>query len=247
MSIDSAVGFNELVSPSASDIGSRFECHPVMERLIAAERQGTGSVRATAYCRSKRAMDIVLASIGLLLLSPVFLIVAVLIKLTSRGPVSFVQTRVGRGGKEFNCYKFRSMVANAEEMQQELGAQNQHVDDRTFKMRRDPRVTTIGQCLRKTSIDELPQLLNVLKGEMSIVGPRPPLPREVARYQRHELRRLDVLPGLTCIWQVCGRGDVPFPKQVEMDIAYVEQQSLLLDLKLIAMTIPAVVCGKGAY
>ena len=114
-------------------------------------------------------------------------------------------------------------------------------------MRRDPRVTKIGALIRKTSIDELPQLWNVLKGDMSIVGPRPPLPKEVAKYSNFELRRLDVCPGLTCIWQVRGRGDIPFDQQVEMDIAYVEQRSMLLDLKLIALTVPAVVFGKGAY
>jgi exopolysaccharide biosynthesis polyprenyl glycosylphosphotransferase len=202
---------------------------------------------SVAYQRCKRAVDLVLAMIGVLLLSPLFAIVSLLIKLTSRGPVFFVQTRVGCSGKNFACFKFRSMVANAEAMQKQLAAQNQHADPRTFKMQRDPRVTRIGALLRKTSIDELPQLFNVLKGDMSLVGPRPPLPREVEKYEKHELRRLEVKPGLTCIWQVCGRGDIPFPKQVEMDITYIEQRSLLLDLKLILLTIPAVVFGKGAY
>ncbi len=199
------------------------------------------------YPRCKRAMDLAIGLTVLLLLSPMLLLVAGLIKATSRGPVLFKQTRVGRGGRHFCCYKFRSMVVNAEALQQQLAEQNQHADSRTFKMRRDPRLTRIGGLLRKTSIDEMPQLLNVLKGDMSLVGPRPPLPREVAKYEPHEMRRLAVTPGLTCIWQVCGRGDVPFPKQVEMDIRYIEQRNVLLDLKLIALTIPAVVLGKGAY
>jgi lipopolysaccharide/colanic/teichoic acid biosynthesis glycosyltransferase len=161
--------------------------------------------------------------------------------------VLFVQTRVGRGGREFRCFKFRSMVANAEALQRQLAAMNHHADERTFKIRRDPRITRIGEVLRKTSIDEMPQLFNVLRGDMSLVGPRPPLPREVAKYEPYEFRRLAVQPGLTCFWQVSGRGDIPFPRQVEMDISYIEQRSLLLDLKLLLLTIPAVVLGKGAY
>lgn len=203
--------------------------------------------RALGYASCKRAIDVVLAILGLVLTSPAFLLAALFVKLTSPGPVFFVQTRVGRGGKTFRCYKFRSMITGAESLQKHLAEQSQHEDPRTFKMRRDPRVTKVGEILRKTSVDELPQLVNVLKGDMSIVGPRPPLPQEVAKYSRQDLRRLEVVPGLTCIWQVHGRGDVPFPEQVKMDISYVEQQSLLLDLKLILLTIPAVILGRGAY
>lgn len=203
--------------------------------------------RVLGYASCKRAMDVVLAILGLVLVSPVFLLAALFVKLSSPGPVFFVQTRVGRGGKTFRCYKFRSMITGAESLQKHLAEQSQHEDPRTFKMRRDPRVTKVGEILRKTSVDELPQLVNVLKGDMSIVGPRPPLPQEVAKYSRQDLRRLEVVPGLTCIWQVHGRGDVPFPEQVKMDISYVEQQSLLLDLKLILLTIPAVILGRGAY
>lgn len=203
--------------------------------------------RTLGYAQCKRTFDVLAATVGLVLASPVFLLAAIFIKLNSRGPVFFVQTRVGRGGRHFRCFKFRSMIAGAESLQKQLAEQNQHQDSRTFKMRRDPRITRVGEFLRKTSIDELPQLLNVLKGDMSIVGPRPPLPQEVARYSLHDLRRLEVVPGLTCIWQVHGRGDVPFPEQVKMDISYVEQQSFLLDVKLILLTIPAVILGKGAY
>ena len=194
MSIDSAVRFDEMITPSAGPISA------VLEHRGAFERQ------ATAYRYCKRAMDVALAIVALLLLSPVLLAAALLVKLTSRGPVFFVQTRVGLGGREFRCYKFRSMVVNAEALLQQVASLNQHADTRTFKIRRDPRVTRVGAFIRKTSIDELPQLLNVLKGDMSIVGPRPPVPREVAQYRRHEFRRLEVPPGLTCIWQVCGRG-----------------------------------------
>ncbi|HWA96985.1 MAG TPA: sugar transferase [Pirellulales bacterium] len=199
------------------------------------------------YLFSKRVLDVIIAALAMIALTPLFLLVAIAIKLTSRGPVLFVQTRVGANGKEFRCYKFRSMVINAEAMKAKLLAMSHHADSRTFKMRRDPRVTRVGQLLRKTSVDEMPQLWNVLKGDMSLVGPRPPLPAEVAKYASHERRRLEVKPGLTCIWQVYGRGDIPFPQQVEMDISYIDDRNLWLDLKLMALTIPAVAFGKGAY
>jgi lipopolysaccharide/colanic/teichoic acid biosynthesis glycosyltransferase len=199
------------------------------------------------YLFCKRAMDLVVAGLAIVLLLPVFAIVALLIKATSRGPVFFVQTRAGKFGKPFKCYKFRSMVRDAEAKRASVAALNHHADPRTFKVQRDPRITRIGEFLRKTSIDEMPQLLNVLRGEMSIVGPRPPIPSEVQRYEPHELRRLEVTPGLTCIWQVCGRGDIPFPEQCNMDIRYIETRNLRLDMKLILLTIPAVVFGRGAY
>jgi lipopolysaccharide/colanic/teichoic acid biosynthesis glycosyltransferase len=228
MLVESAVGtFDALVPSSAAALAS--------------------GQRATAYESCKRLLDLLLATLALALLWPVFVITAVAIKLSSRGPVFFLQTRVGRDGREFRCYKFRSMVRDAETWQSKLAVMNLHADARTFKMRRDPRVTRVGEIIRKTSIDELPQLLNVVKGDMSIVGPRPPLPREVAEYGPRERRRLEVTPGLTCIWQVCGRGDIPFPEQVEMDLSYVEHRNLFMDLKLILLTFPAVICGKGAY
>ncbi len=199
------------------------------------------------YLFCKRAMDLIVAGLALVLLFPLFAIVAFLIKATSRGPVFFVQTRVGKFGKPFKCYKFRSMIQNAESMRASVAALNHHADPRTFKVQRDPRITRVGEFLRRTSMDEMPQLLNVLRGDMSIVGPRPPLPSEVQHYESHELRRLEVTPGLTCIWQVCGRGDIPFPEQCNMDIRYIETRNLMLDTKLILLTVPAVVFGRGAY
>jgi lipopolysaccharide/colanic/teichoic acid biosynthesis glycosyltransferase len=139
------------------------------------------------------------------------------------------------------------MVVNAEVLKDGMLEQSHHQDSITFKMKKDPRITWVGGIIRKTSIDELPQIWNVLKGEMSIVGPRPPLPKEVARYTLSDRRRLDVKPGLTCIWQVSGRGDIPFSQQVKLDAEYVESQSLWVDLKILVKTIPAVLLGRGAY
>jgi lipopolysaccharide/colanic/teichoic acid biosynthesis glycosyltransferase len=195
----------------------------------------------------KRAIDIAGAAFALLLLSPLFLGVALAIKLTDGGPILHKQTRVGRWGREFPFPKFRSMVVNAEKLKDALLQQNQHAAGVTFKMKRDPRVTWIGRIIRKLSIDELPQLWCVLKGDMSLVGPRPPLPREVALYSLADRRRLDAIPGLTCIWQVSGRADIPFPEQVALDLRYIQSQSIWLDLQLLLKTIPAVLLGRGAY
>ena len=200
------------------------------------------------FPRLKRALDVALVLPALLLLSPLFLVVALAIKLTDRGPVLFWQTRVGKHGIEFPFPKFRSMVVNAEEVRRQIEAANQHgAEGVTFKMKRDPRITGVGRIIRRTSIDELPQLWCVLRGHMSLVGPRPPLVGEVARYSLHDRERLTVVPGLTCIWQVNGRSEVPFPQQVEMDLEYIRQNSIAGDVKLIAETVPAVVKGKGAY
>jgi lipopolysaccharide/colanic/teichoic acid biosynthesis glycosyltransferase len=195
----------------------------------------------------KRFLDVGLSAILLLALAPLFVLVAVLIKLTDRGPILFWQTRTGRWGREFQFPKFRSMINNAEKLIDDLLHQNDHDYGITFKMRDDPRITWIGRIIRKLSIDELPQLWCVLKGEMSLVGPRPALPREVAHYTLADRRRLDVIPGLTCIWQVSGRSMIPFPQQVQLDIAYIESQSLWLDFKLLLKTVPAVLLSKGAY
>ena len=200
-----------------------------------------------ARTAGKRAMDIFVASLMLLLLAPVFLLIVVLIKLADRGPVLFWQDRVGKFGKTFRFPKFRSMVVNAEALQRQLDAQNQHAAGVTFKMKRDPRITWIGRIIRRASIDELPQLWCVLKGEMSLVGPRPPLLREVALYTISDRRRLEAVPGLTCYWQVQGRSEIPFPRQVELDVDYIENQSLSLDVKLLAQTVPAIIGGRGAY
>jgi lipopolysaccharide/colanic/teichoic acid biosynthesis glycosyltransferase len=196
---------------------------------------------------AKRLIDLTAAAVLLGALWPLLALVAALVKLTDRGPVLFWQKRVGRGGREFWMPKFRSMVPNAEKLKDLLGLHNDHGSSVTFKMKRDPRITRVGRILRKLSLDELPQLWCVLVGDMSLVGPRPPLPREVARYTRREFRRLEVTPGLTCVWQVSGRGDLPFDKQVELDLQYIDNQSLWLDVKLLALTVPAVLFGRGAY
>ncbi len=195
----------------------------------------------------KRALDIVVSGTMIAMLLPLFAVVAACIKLTDGGPVLFWQKRVGQWGREFDFPKFRSMVMNAEQLKDGLLAQSEHADQRTFKMKRDPRITWIGRIIRKLSVDELPQVWSVLKGDMSLVGPRPPVPREVALYSLEDRRRLDVTPGLTCIWQVSGRGDIPFPEQVQLDVRYIESQSLWLDCKLLFQTVPAVLSGRGAY
>jgi lipopolysaccharide/colanic/teichoic acid biosynthesis glycosyltransferase len=195
----------------------------------------------------KRLIDILASGAALIALFPFFLLIALAIKLTDRGPVLFWQTRVGQWGREFPFPKFRSMVTNAETLKTSLLAESHHGESITFKMKRDPRVTWIGRILRKLSLDELPQLWSVFIGDMSLVGPRPPVPREVAQYTLSDRRRLDVVPGLTCIWQVSGRGDIPFAQQVELDVDYIESQSLWLDVKLLLRTVPAVLLGKGAY
>jgi lipopolysaccharide/colanic/teichoic acid biosynthesis glycosyltransferase len=183
----------------------------------------------------------------LIVLSPIMLLFAIAIKLTDGGPIFYLQQRVGRWGKTFLCPKFRSMIVNADHVLAELREQNHHGPSVTFKMKADPRVTRIGALLRRTSCDELPQLWCVLMGHMSLVGPRPAPPYEVASYSLYHRRRLEVRPGITCIWQVSGRGDIPFERQVEMDIRYIENQSLRSDLDLLIRTIPAVVYGRGAY
>ena len=196
---------------------------------------------------AKRMVDIAASLCGLLFLSPLFVAVAIAIKLTDRGPVLFWQTRVGQWGREFRFPKFRSMVVNAEKLREKLLGMNDHATGVTFKMKRDPRITWIGRIIRKLSIDELPQLICVLNGQMSLVGPRPPLPKEVASYTLSDRRRLDAKPGLTCIWQVSGRSDIPFDRQVVLDVQYIESQSFWLDIQLLLKTIPAVLLGRGAY
>lgn len=199
------------------------------------------------YLWGKRAMDMLGALAGLLLLSPLFLLLAVLIKWEDpKGSVFFKQIRIGKDGKTFNMYKFRSMVSNAEELLSDLLEQNE-VDGAMFKMKNDPRVTKIGRLIRKTSIDELPQLWNVFVGEMSLVGPRPPLPREVEEYTAHDKQRLLVTPGCTGLWQVSGRNSLTFQEMVELDLEYIEKRNLLLDIKLIFRTVWIVVFPNSAY
>lgn len=194
----------------------------------------------------KRAVDVLASLAALMALSPLFLLIALLVKIEDGGPVFFAQTRVGQFGREFKMYKIRSMCLNAEEKLKELLAMNQHKEGVTFKLKNDPRITRVGRWLRKFSLDELPQLYNVLIGDMSLVGPRPPVPREVAKYSLADRRRLAVKPGITCIWQVSGRSEIDFSGQVQLDVNYIEEQSLWLDLKLLTLTLPAVISGKGA-
>jgi len=195
---------------------------------------------------AKRTLDLVFSLILLILLFPLFLLIGLLIKLTDGGSIFYVSTRIGQWGEEFRFPKFRSMVIDAEQQRETLTKKQAHLGKR-FKMKEDPRVTWIGRIIRKASIDELPQLWCVLKGKMSLVGPRPPLPSEVNEYTLEERRRLEITPGLTCIWQVSGRSDISFDEQVQLDMRYIESQNLLLDLFLLLKTIPTILLGRGAY
>ena len=195
----------------------------------------------------KRLIDIVASIILLIVLMPLFIIIMVLIYHSSPGPVFYKQTRVGRWGSLFTMWKFRSMYCDADARLKEMMAQNEMQGGVIFKMKNDPRIIPIGRFIRKASIDELPQLWNVLKGDMSLVGPRPALPSEVNQYSLQDRQRLEVIPGITCIWQVSGRSDIPFPQQVQLDVQYIQSQSLWLDIKLLFKTIPAVLLSRGAY
>ena len=194
----------------------------------------------------KRAIDLLLPLIASPIVVPLGLLIGIAIKLDSEGPVLFKQTRVGKGGKPFTLYKFRSMFKDADEMVSGLDQLNEAAGP-VFKIKRDPRITKVGSLLRKSSLDELPQIINVLRGEMSLVGPRPPLPREVEKYSSHQLGRLAVKPGLTCLWQIRGRSNIPFDEWVELDLEYIRNQSLWLDFKILFRTIPAVLRGTGAW
>lgn len=195
----------------------------------------------------KRALDVVLSGLALIAASPVLLATIALIKLEDGGPVFFRQVRVGYRGRLFGMYKFRSMVVDAEEVRRRLEAANEMEGGVIFKMKHDPRVTRVGRFIRKYSVDEFPQFWNVLIGDMSIVGPRPPLPREVEQYSAEERQRLLAKPGITCVWQVSGRSDIDFKGQVRLDIEYIRSRSVLTDVKLLLLTVPAVLLGKGAY
>jgi exopolysaccharide biosynthesis polyprenyl glycosylphosphotransferase len=194
----------------------------------------------------KRVLDVSISSVMMVLLAPLFLVTVLAIKIDSPGPVFYKQVRVGKWGKLFTIYKFRSMIAGADTMKDQLLDQNES-GGVIFKMKHDPRITRVGRIVRKLSLDELPQLWNVLKGDMSLVGPRPPVPREVAEYEYTDRRRLDAIPGITCIWQVSGRSEIDFKGQVRLDVQYIENQSFWGDIKILFKTIPAVLLGKGAY
>jgi lipopolysaccharide/colanic/teichoic acid biosynthesis glycosyltransferase len=181
------------------------------------------------------------------ILIPFFLLICVLIKLDSYGPILYSQSRVGKNGKIFNFYKFRTMIQDAEKKLSEVSHLNESVDGVIFKNRKDPRVTRVGKILRRLSIDESAQIINIMKGDMKLVGPRPPLPTELESYTIEDLKRLHVIPGLTCIWQTAGRSEIPFKSQVLMDKEYISKRSWFFDVILILRTIPAVIFGKGAY
>ena len=195
----------------------------------------------------KRMMDIFISLLSIILLSPLMIGVSIAIKMESKGPVIFKQTRVGKNGKHFLFYKFRSMRQDAEVKKQELLDQNESKDGVIFKMKEDPRITRIGKFIRRYSIDELPQLFNVLEGTMSLVGPRPPLPDEVKESTLEDRKRLHIKPGITCIWQVSGRSDIPFKQQVGLDEEYIKNRGFIRDIVILLKTIPAVLTGRGAY
>ena len=199
-----------------------------------------------AYSVVKRVFDVAASLTALILFFWVFAIIALVIKLNDGGPVFYVSKRVGRFGKEFDFYKFRSMHVNAEEMLGDLLSQNETIGQ-LFKMKNDPRITRVGMFLRKTSLDELPQLFNILKGDMSFVGPRPPLVREVENYTEYSMQRLSVIGGLTCYWQISGRSEIDFNGMIKLDMQYISERSVLTDLKILFKTIPAVIKGDGAY
>lgn len=199
------------------------------------------------YLVTKRLIDIIGALCGIIFLSLLFIVIGLLIKIEDpKGKVFFSQKRVGLNGKEFKMFKFRSMVSNAEERLQEILKYNE-VSGAMFKMKEDPRITRVGKFIRKTSIDELPQLFNVLKGDMSLVGPRPPLPREVAIYSNHDKQRLMVNPGCTGLWQVSGRNSLGFEEMVELDLQYIKDRSLFFDIKIIMKTVLVLFGSKDAF
>ncbi|MFA6929955.1 MAG: sugar transferase [Lentisphaeria bacterium] len=197
--------------------------------------------------RLKRYFDFFVSLFGIILLSPFLILMAILIKLDSKGPIIYQQIRVGQYGRHFNFLKFRSMCFNADTLKKDLLKYNESVDGVLFKMKNDPRVTRVGRLMRKFSIDELPQLFNVLLGDMSLVGPRPPLPSEVKKYTLEDRKRLNVCPGITCIWQTSGRSETSFQEQVELDKEYIASKGLLQDLWILFKTIPAIFIGRGAY
>jgi len=194
----------------------------------------------------KRTADIIISGLGIVSLSPVFLVIAVLIKLTSKGAVFYIQKRVGLNGRKFVLYKFRSMHKGAHEKLADLLAKNE-MKGPVFKIKDDPRVTKVGRVLRKLSLDELPQLFNVFTGSMGLVGPRPPIPSEVSKYEPWQRRRLSMRPGITCLWQISGRNKIDFDDWMKLDLEYIDNWSLWLDFKILCKTVPAVLFGTGAY
>ena len=213
--------------------------------------EGTGrwnsvGKQKTAYLVLKRIMDVVCSVLALIVLLPVFLITAIAIWIEDGGPVIYVQERNGVNGKVFRMYKFRSMCKDAEKLHKELLKQNE-LDGPVFKIKKDPRVTKVGRIIRRISVDELPQLINILKGEMSVVGPRPLATYETEKCNAYQKRRMAVKPGLTCYWQCSGRNELSFDEWIKLDIRYIEEANLWIDIKIILKTVRTVVRGKGAY
>ncbi|WP_426449083.1 sugar transferase [Paenibacillus sp. S-38] len=228
--------------PNLSEEGKTLETGEYYS--TAALNQGYGH---NVYLAMKRMIDIVGAIVGLVITAPLFLILAILIKLEDpKGPVFFKQQRVGKNEALFHMFKFRSMVSNAEELLAQLLSQNE-VSGHMFKMKNDPRITKIGRFIRKTSLDELPQLWNVLRGDMSLVGPRPPLPREVKEYSNYHKQRLSVTPGCTGLWQVSGRSQLGFEEMVELDLKYIANRNLFFDIKIIFKTVRVLLGSKDAF
>ncbi|WP_430124148.1 sugar transferase [Paenibacillus chibensis] len=218
------------------DAGSQFEAFPLFEMK-----------NRNLFWIGKRIQDVCFSLAGLILLSPLLLLIALLIKVEDpKGAVIFAQTRVGKNGKTFKMYKFRSMVSGAEAMLGKLMEQNE-ISGAMFKMKNDPRITRVGRFIRKTSLDELPQLMNVLKGNMSLVGPRPPLPREVADYTSYDMMRLLVVPGCTGLWQISGRNHVGFREMVELDLEYIANQSFKKDIVIMCKTVKVLFGADNAY
>lgn len=246
------VGANSIVKEVGRvSSGSRLQSPPLEAEPVPSLSQPMPDWRfdlpnSLSYRLIKRAFDVAFALVGLLLLLPLLPLVVVLIKLDSPGEILFKQRRVGQGGKRFTCYKFRSMVQGAEAMKADLAGLNE-ATGAAFKIREDPRITKVGAFLRRSSLDEVPQLLNVLMGQMSVVGPRPQIPAEVELYEPWQRRRLEVKPGITCLWQIAGRSHIGFDEWMRLDLEYVRRRSLSLDLWIILHTLPAVIARKGAY
>lgn len=221
--------------------------HAVAPEMSTVTYQDIATSERKVYLFAKRMVDVICAIIGLIILSPLMVIISLLIKVEDKqGSVFFSQPRLGKDSKSFPIYKFRSMVSNAEELKLTLLQENE-LTGPVFKIKNDPRVTKIGRFMRRTSLDELPQLINVLKGDMSLVGPRPPLPEEVAKYTDYEKQRLKVVPGLTCYWQVSGRSNLDFKEWVDLDLKYIKERNMLIDIKLIFKTILVLFGSKDAY
>lgn len=231
---------------SGANVGLKnAETHLNLENTVLSDAQFSKTDKRFYYA-VKRIFDVCASLLALIILMPLMIAVAAAIRFDSKGNVIYSQERVGKNGKIFKMFKFRSMIENADEMVEKLRHLNE-MDGPVFKISNDPRITKIGRFIRKTSIDELPQLINIIKGDMSIVGPRPPLPDEVSKYTEFEKRRLSVAQGLTCYWQISGRSSIAFHEWIQLDLKYIKEQCIITDIKIIFLTIAAVIKRKGAY